>query len=197
MNIKRITLILVCIFTLILCSTVSAADTVNITVNNSNSSFHSLQSSTSVKNTSSHIQDPIISGVVKDNSTNKGLANVSIKVIPNNTQVAETLTHSDGTYSLNFTNSNTSYIIIASKLGYMPFSKTITVTRSSNPNDANLYGTADFRLYTLLKYRGSASSYVLNVGALPQILLDVYAGKSSAWANSTSPNYANGGGTPL
>ncbi|WP_141705192.1 carboxypeptidase regulatory-like domain-containing protein, partial [Methanobacterium sp. A39] len=123
MNIKRIILVLVCIFTLALCSTVSAADTTN----NSNSSFHSLQSSASVKNTSSQIPDPIISGVVKDNSTNKGLGNVTIKVIQNSTQVAQTTTNNDGTYSLNFINSNTTYTIIASKLGYMPISKTITV----------------------------------------------------------------------
>jgi uncharacterized repeat protein (TIGR01451 family) len=192
MDIKRIMLILIFIITLALCSTVSAADTTN----NTNYSAY-LQSSTSVNSTHSQPPDPLISGVVKDNSTNKGLANVTIKVIQNNAQVAETKTHSDGTYSVNFTNSNTNFIIIASKLGYMPFSKTITVARSSNPDDVNFYGTANFRLYKLLKYSGSASSYVLNVGALPQILLDVYAGKSSAYVNSTSPSYATGGGTPL
>ncbi len=192
MNIKKIMLVLACILTLALCSTVSAAETTN----NTNYSAH-LQSSTSININNSQAPDPIISGVVKDNSTNKGLTNVTIKVIQNNVQVAETKTRSDGTYSVNFTNSNTNFIIIASKLGYMPFSKTITVTHSSNPNDTNLYGTANFRLYTLLKYRGSASSYVLNVGALPQILLDVYAGKSSAWVNSTAPNNTTGGGTPL
>ena len=192
MNIKGIMLILVCIITLALCSTVSAADATNST----NYSAQ-LQSSTNVSSNHSQPPDPIISGVVKDNSTNKGLANVTIKVIQNNAQVAETKTRSDGTYSVNFINSNTNFTIIASKLGYMPFSKTITVARSSNPDDANFYGTANFRLYTLLKYSGSASSYVLNVGALPQILLDVYAGKSSAHINSTSPPYATGGGTPL
>ncbi|PAV04900.1 carboxypeptidase regulatory-like domain-containing protein [Methanobacterium bryantii] len=193
MNIKRIILVLVCIFTLALCSTVSAADTTN----NSNSSFHSLQSSASVKNTSSQIPDPIISGVVKDNSTNKGLGNVTIKVIQNSTQVAQTTTHNDGTYSLNFINSNTTYTIIASKLGYMPISKTITVKHSSNLSDPNLYGIADFKLYKLLKYSGNASSYVLNIGALPKILLDIYAGKSSAWANSNSTTYSTGGGSSL
>ena len=197
MNIKRTMLVLACIITLALCGTVSAADTANITSNSSNSSVHSLQSSTSVNNTSNQTPDPIISGVVKDNSTNKGLGNVTIRVLQNNTQVAQTTTHNDGTYSLNFTNSNTSFIIIASKLGYMPISKTITVAPSSNLSDPNLYGTANFRLYTLLKYSGSASSYVLNVGALPDILADIYAGKSSAWVNSTSLNYSKGGGTPL
>ena len=197
MNIKRTILILACIITLALCSTVSAADTTNITSNNSNSSFHSLQSSTSVNNASSQPPDPIISGVVKDNSTNKGLGNVTIRVLQNNTQVAQTKTHNDGTYSLNFINSKTSFIIIASKLGYMPISKTITVVPSSNLSDPNLYGTANFRLYNLLKYSGNASSYVLNVGVLPDILADIYAGKSSAWVNSTSLNYSQGGGTPL
>ncbi|MCZ3365826.1 carboxypeptidase regulatory-like domain-containing protein [Methanobacterium veterum] len=197
MNIKRIILVLVCIFTLILCSTVSAADTSNITANNTNSSFHSLQSSTSVKSTSSQIPDPIISGVVKDNSTNKGLGNVTIKVIQNNTQVAQTTTRNDGTYSLNFINSNTTYTIIASKLGYMPISKTMTVKRSSNLSDPNFYGIADFKLYKLLKYSGNASSYVLNIGALPQILLDIYAGKSSAGVNSSSTTYSTGGGSSL
>jgi len=197
MNIKRTILILACIITLALCSTVSAADTTNITANNSNSSFHSLQSTTSVNNTSSQPPDPIISGVVKDNSTNKGLGNVTIRVLQNNTQVAQTTTHNDGTYSLNFINSKTSFIIIASKLGYMPISKTITVVPSSNLSDPNLYGTANFRLYNLLKYSGSASSYVLNVGVLPDILADIYAGKSSAGVNSTSLNYSQGGGTPL
>jgi uncharacterized repeat protein (TIGR01451 family) len=197
MNIKRIILVLVCIFTLILCSTVSAADTTNITANNSNSSFHSLQSTTSVKSTSSQVPDPLISGVVKDNSTNKGLGNVTIKVIQNNTQVAQTTTHNDGTYSLNFINSNTTYTIIASKLGYMPISKIVTVKHSSNLSDPNLYGIADFKLYKLLKYSGNASSYVLNIGALPKILLDIYAGKSSAWANSNSTTYSTGGGSSL
>jgi len=197
MNIKKTILILACIITLALCGTVSAADTSNITVNNSNSSFHSLQSSTSVKSTSNQIPDPIISGVVKDNSTNKGLGGVTIRVIQNNAQVAQTTTHNDGTYSLNFISSKKSFTIIASKLGYMPISKTITVVPSSNLSDPNLYGTANFRLYNLLKYSGSASSYVLNVGALPDILADIYAGKSSALVNSTSPNYSKGGGTPL
>jgi hypothetical protein len=197
MNIKKIILLLVCIFTLALCSTVSAADTNNITTNNSNSSFNSLQSSTSINNTSSHVPDPIISGVVKDNSTNKGLANVTIRVLQNNTQVAQTTTHNDGKYTLSFINSNTTYTIIASKLEYIPISKTITVIRGSNLSDPNLYGTSDFKLYKLLKYSGNASSYVLNVGALPKILLDVYAGKSSAWVNSNSTTYASGGGSSL
>ena len=195
MNIKRIIILLVCIFTVALCGTVSAADTTNITDNNSSSSFHSLQSS--MTNTSNHVPDPIISGVVKDNSTNKGLGNVTIRVLQNNTQVAQTTTNNDGTYSLNFANSNTVYTIIASKVGYMPISKTITVTRSSNLNDPNFYGTADFKLYKLLKYSGNASSYVLNVGALPQILLDIYAGKSSAWVNSSSTTYSKGSGSSL
>ena len=195
MNIKRIIVLLVCIFTLALCSTVSAADTINITDNNSSSSFHSLQSS--ITNNSSHVPDPIISGLIKDNSTNKGLGNVTIKVLQNNTQVAQTTTNNDGRYSLNFANSNTIYTIIASKVGYMPISKTITVTCSSNLKDPNFYGTADFKLYKLLKYSGNASSYVLNVGALPQILLDIYAGKSSAWVNSSSTTYSKGGGSSL
>ena len=194
MNIKRAILILALIITLALCGTVSAADTSS---NNTNSSLHSLQSSASTNSTHNQSPDPVISGVIKDNSTNKGLANVTIRVLQNNTQVAQTTTHSDGTYSLNFINSNTSFIVIASKLGYMPSSKTITVSRSSNLSDPNFYGTANFRLYTLLKYSGSASSYVLNVGALPDILADIYAGKSSAWVNSTSSNYSKGGGTPL
>lgn len=188
MNIKRIMIILICIFTLALCSTASAADTANITSNNSNSS-HAL--------TNASVPDPIISGVITDNSTNKGISGVTIKVIQNNTQVAETSTSSDGKYSLNFANSHTTYTIIASKAGYMPSSKTITVTPSSSSTDTNLYGTANFKLYTLLKYSGNASSYVLNIGALPQILLDVYAGKSSAWVNSTSSSYSHGEGTPL
>jgi conserved repeat domain len=142
------------------------------------------------------VPDPIISGVVKD-SSNKGLSGVTIKVIQNNTQVAETSTGSDGTYSLNFADSHTTYTVIASKLGYMPSSKTTTVAHSSSSTDTNFYGTANFKLYPLLKYSGSASSYVLNVGALPQILLDVYAGKSSAWVNSTSSSYSRGEGTPL
>ena len=195
MNIKRIIVLLVCIFTLALCGTVSAADTTNITDNNSSSSFHSLQSS--MTNTSNHVPDPTISGVVKDNSTNKGLGNVTIRVLQNNTQVAQTTTNSDGTYSLNFVNSNTIYTIIASKVGYMPISKTITVTRISNLTNPNFYGTADFKLYKLLKYSGNASSYVLNVGALPQILLDIYAGKSSAWVNSSSTTYSKGSGSSL
>lgn len=192
---KIMMLVLAFILTLAISGTVSAADTTNITADSNNSSTNSsisLQSSID-----SNSPDPIISGVVLDNSTNKGMANVSIKVIQNNTLVAETLTNSNGTYSLNFTNSNTNFIVIASKLGYIPFSKTITVTSSSNPSDPNLYGTANFRLYNLLKYSGSASSYVLNVGALPDILLDIYAGKSSANVNSTSSPYATGGGTPL
>ena len=197
MNIKKTMLILVCIFTLALCGTVSAADTTNITNNSNSSNFHSLQSAPSVNNTSNHVPDPIISGIIKDNSTNKGLKNVTIRVLQGNTQVAQTTTNDDGTYSLNFINSNTIYTIIASKIGYMPISKTITVTRSSNPNDPNFYGTADFKLYKMLTYSGSASGYVLNVGALPQILLDIYAGKSSAWVNSSSTTYSKGGGSSL
>ena len=196
MNIKRTMLILICIFTLALCGTVSAADTTNITYNN-NSSSHSLQSVPNVNTTHSQPPDPIISGVVKDNATNKGLKNVTIRVLQGNTQVAQTTTNDDGTYTLNFANSNTIYTIIASKLGYMPISKTITVTRNSNPNDPNFYGTADFKLYKLLTYSGNASGYVLNVGALPKVLLDIYTGKSSAWVNSSSTDYSNGGGTSL
>ncbi|MEN4017820.1 MAG: hypothetical protein PQ975_03915, partial [Methanobacterium sp.] len=133
-----------------------------------------------------------------DNSTNNGLANASIKVhLQNGTLVSETLTNDDGSYSVNFIDTNTVFIVIANKLGYVPIAKTITVTPSSDPGDPNLYGTANFRLYELPTYSGNASSYLLNVGALPSILLDIYAGRSSAWVNSTNSPYSNGGGTPL
>ena len=50
---------------------------------------------------------------------------------------------------------------------------------------------------TLPAYSGNASSYVLNVGVLPQVLLDLYAGKSSSWVNSTASPYASSADTPL
>ena len=73
-----------------------------------------------------------------------------------------------------------------------------TVNVSPNAIDPNtLYGTANFTLYKLPAYSGNASSYVLNVGVLPQVLLDLYAGKSSSWVNSTASPYASSADTPL
>ncbi len=61
---------------------------------------------------------------------------------------------------------------------------------------ATVNGTGTAQDLKLPAYSGNASSYVLNVGVLPNVLLDVYAGKSNSVANSTIP-YASSENTPL
>jgi uncharacterized repeat protein (TIGR01451 family) len=173
---------------LILCSTVSAANTTNATTD-VNSSAASLNASS--------IIDPVISGKVIESPSNSGLSGVSIRAeTTGGTLLAETTTGTNGTYSLNFTSSDKAFKVTASKLGYISYTQKVNV--SPNANDPNtLYGTANFTLYKLPAYSGNASSYVLNVGVLPQVLLDLYAGKSSSWVNSTISPYASSVDTPL
>ncbi|MEN6292897.1 MAG: hypothetical protein ABFD07_12890 [Methanobacterium sp.] len=173
---------------LILCSTASAANTTNATTD-VNSSAASLNASS--------IIDPVISGKVKESPSNSGLSGVSIRAeTTGGTLLAETTTGTNGTYSLNFTSSDKAFKVTASKLGYISYTQKVNV--SPNANDPNtLYGTANFTLYKLPAYSGNASSYVLNVGVLPQVLLDLYAGKSSSWVNSTVSPYASSVDTPL
>ena len=150
-------------------------------------------------NSDSQIIDPIISGTVLDGSSNLGLGGVTIIVSDTGgTLMAETTTGADGSYQVNFFNSETTYQVAAIRQGYLPYSKEITVAlNTTNPADPNLYGTANFRLYALPAYSGNASSFVLNVGAIPGILLDIYAGKSSAWVDSQVSPYSEGEGIPL
>ncbi len=191
----KVMLVLVCVFALILCGTVSAENTTSTATNSS--SINLLQSPPTVNNTTNY-PDPIISGVVLDNSTNTGLGNATVQVRDTNGNIlAETSTNNDGTYSVGFINSNTVFTVIASKINYTINAKQIIVTPSSDPDDPNLYGTANFLLYGIPDYSGNASSYALNVGALPEILLDIYAGRSSAWVNSAISPYAYGEGIPL
>ncbi|MEN6551515.1 MAG: hypothetical protein ABFC34_01375, partial [Methanobacterium sp.] len=173
---------------LILCSTASAANTTNATTD-VNSSAASLNASS--------IIDPVISGKVIESPSNSGLSGVSIRAeTTGGTLLAETTTGTNGTYSLNFTSSDKAFKVTASKLGYISYTQKVNV--SPNANDPNtLYGTANFTLYKLPAYSGNASSYVLNVGVLPQVLLDLYAGKSSSWVNSTVSPYASSVDTPL
>lgn len=46
-------------------------------------------------------------------------------------------------------------------------------------------------------YNGNASSYILHVGAISNVLLDVYGATSYAWANDQQAPYAYGEGLPL
>jgi len=173
---------------LILCSTSSAANITNATTD-VNSNVASLNAS--------NIIDPVISGKVIESPSNSGLSGVSIRAeTTGGTLLAETTTGTNGTYSLNFTSSDKAFKVTASKLGYISYTQKVNV--SPNANDPNtLYGTANFTLYKLPAYSGNASSYVLNVGVLPQVLLDLYAGKSSSWVNSTVSPYASSVDTPL
>jgi uncharacterized repeat protein (TIGR01451 family) len=167
---------------LILCSTASAATTDNVTLNVSGAN---------------NVTNSIISGKVIESPSNSGLTGVSIKAeTTGGNLLAETITGTNGTYALNFTSSDKAFKVTASKLGYISYTQKVNV--SPNANDLNtLYGTANFTLYKLPAYSGNASSYVLNVGVLPQVLLDLYAGKSSSWVNSTASPYASSSDTPL
>ena len=167
---------------LILCSTASAATTGNVTLNVSGTD---------------NVTNSIISGKVIESPSNSGLTGVSIKAeTTGGNLLAETITGTNGTYALNFTSSDKAFKVTASKLGYISYTQKVNV--SPNANDPNtLYGTANFTLYKLPAYSGNASSYVLNVGVLPQVLLDLYAGKSSSWVNSTVSPYASSVDTPL
>ncbi|MBI4812886.1 MAG: carboxypeptidase regulatory-like domain-containing protein, partial [Methanobacterium sp.] len=173
----------------ILCSAVSAADSTDTPINSS-ADISGIQSNMSAEvdenNSNPSIIDPIISGTVIESDSDTGLGGVTIRVWDTNDNLmAETITGADGTYQVNFINPGTVFQVAAIRLGYLSYSKEITVTPdTSNPSDPNLYGTANFRLYALPAYSGNASSFVLNVGAIPGILLDIYAGKSSAWADS-------------
>ena len=176
-------------FAIILCSTVSAANTTNAT-NDVNSSICSTDNSAIAT-------DPIISGKVIQSPSNSGLSGVSIKAeTTGGSLLAETTTGANGAYTLNFTSSDKTFKVTASKLGYISYTQNVNVSPNlADPN--NLYGTANFTLYKLPAYSGNASSYVLNVGVLPQVLLDLYAGKSSSWVNSTVSPYASSMDTPL
>ncbi|MGB9977806.1 hypothetical protein [Methanobacterium sp.] len=181
-------LLTVLFLAIILCSTASAANTTGAT--DVNSSIASL-------NDTNNILDPVISGKVIENPSNSGLSGVSIRAeTTGGSLLAETTTGTNGTYSLNFISSDKAFKITASKLGYISYTQNVNV--SPNAADPNtLYGTANFTLYKLPAYSGNASSYVLNVGVLPQVLLDLYAGKSSSWVNSTASPYASSADTPL
>ncbi len=167
---------------LLLCSTVSAAPTGNVTLNVSGTG---------------NVTNSVISGKVIESPSNSGLTGVSIKAeTTGGNLLAETITGTNGTYALNFTSSDKAFKVTASKLGYISYTQNVNV--SPNANDPNtLYGTANFTLYKLPAYSGNASSYVLNVGVLPQVLLDLYAGKSNSWVNSTASPYASSEDTPL
>ena len=174
-------LLAVLFFAIILCSTASAATTSNVTLNVSDT----------------NVTHSIISGKVTESPLNSGLSGVSIKAeTTGGNLLAETATGTNGTYSLNFTSSDKMFKVTASKLGYISYTQNVNVS----PNLADpstLYGTANFTLYQLPEYSGNATSYVLNVGVLPQVLLDLYAGKSSSWVNSTASPYASSADTPL
>ncbi|OEC86587.1 MULTISPECIES: DUF11 domain-containing protein [Methanobacterium] len=167
---------------LILCSTASAATTGNVTLNVSGTD---------------NVTNSIISGKVIESPSNSGLTGVSIRAeTTGGNLLAETTTGTNGTYALNFTSSDKTFKVTASKLGYISYTQKVNV--SPNATDPNtLHGTANFTLYKLPAYSGNASSYVLNVGVLPQVLLDLYAGKSSSWVNSTVSPYASSVDTPL
>jgi hypothetical protein len=183
-------LLTVIFLAVILCGAVSAADetsTDNTISSTSDQTMENVQSQETTVEPEQNVSasqtiDPIISGTVLDGSSNLGLGGASINVWDNsNNLMATTTTGADGSYQVNFNNPGTVFKVTASKLGYYTYLKEITVTpNATNPADPNLYGTANFRLYTLPAYSGNASSYVLNVGAIPGILLDIYAGKSSS-----------------
>ncbi|MEN6574534.1 carboxypeptidase regulatory-like domain-containing protein [Methanobacterium aggregans] len=194
MKIQVKMVLLACVLVLALSGTASASDTNNTTIYSDNSSLNSDQSP--ALNTNSY-PDPIVSGVVMDNSTHMGVANVSVKIKDqNNNLVAETLTNTDGTYSVGFINSNTVFNVITSKLGYLTLAKEITVNSGPNPTDPNLYGTANFQLIAI-PYNGSASSTIINIGALANILLELNVGKTSAWVDTQNIPYSEAHGTPL
>ncbi|AXV39302.1 MAG: hypothetical protein CIT02_02690 [Methanobacterium sp. BAmetb5] len=199
---KHGAVLLTIILAVILCSAVSAAESSDTPVNSS-ADISGIQSDTSAgfdeNNSDSSMVDPIISGTVIESGSNTGLGGVTIRVWDTSDNLmAETITGADGSYQVNFNNPGTVFKVAAIRTGYLSYLKEITVTpNATNPADPNLYGTADFRVYALPAYSGNASSYVLNVGAIPGILLDVYAGKSNAWVDSKVIPYSEGVGIPL
>ncbi|MCC7551563.1 MAG: DUF11 domain-containing protein [Methanobacterium sp.] len=203
-NKKRGILLLMAIFmAVILCGSVTAADA--DTNNGADTDIPSedvqilsdSQSGTNI-NASTDI-DPIITGKVMEGSSNTGLSGASVIVENSSGDIlAQTTTGADGSYSVNFNSLNTEFKVTAGKLGYIPWTKEVTVTANPNdPADPNLYGTANFSLYVLPAYSANTSSYVLNVGVIPQLLLDIYAGKSSAEVDTTVAPYSTGECTPL
>ena len=199
---KHGAVLLTIILAVILCSAVSAAESSDTPLNSS-ADISGIQSDTSAgfdeNNSDSSMVDPIISGTVIESGSNTGLGGVTIRVWDTSDNLmAETITGADGSYQVNFNNPGTVFKVAAIRTGYLSYLKEITVTpNATNPADPNLYGTADFRVYALPAYSGNASSYVLNVGAIPGILLDVYAGKSNAWVDSKVIPYSEGVGIPL
>ncbi|MCK9152547.1 DUF11 domain-containing protein [Methanobacterium alcaliphilum] len=175
--------------------TVSAADTnssVNYEFNDTN-----IDQINSDNQSSTVVPDPIISGIIMDNSTHKGLSNASVKIRDSTgTIVAQGLTKEDGSYSISFNNSNTLFNVIASKYGYVTMARDIIVARGLDPVDPNFYGTANFQLVAI-PYSGNASSTLLNIGALANILLELNVGKSSAWVDTQNMPYSQSEATPL
>lgn len=76
---------------------------------------------------------------------------------------------------------------------------TSSTTGASNFTSDNITSTVTIQdnTSTTPDYNGNASSYVLHVGAIPDVLLDVYGATSYAWANDQQSPYAYGEGCPL
>ncbi len=97
--------------------------------------------------------------------------------------------------------------LLAALLFAIILCSTVSAANETNATDVNssiktlqaqatVNSTGTAQNTSLPAYSGNASSYVLNVGVLPNVLLDVYAGKSNSSANSTI-SYASSENTPL
>nr|WP_187286185.1 carboxypeptidase-like regulatory domain-containing protein [Methanothermus fervidus] len=115
--------------------------------------------------------DPTVNiyGTVYNGSSNYGLENCTIKIFDSgNNFITQTVTGPQGSYYVSFNSSETRFYVTALKPGYLSYTREINVTSNvTNPADPNLYGIANFRLYPLPAYSGNASSFLLNVGAIP------------------------------
>ncbi|QUH23440.1 cobaltochelatase subunit CobN [Methanobacterium alkalithermotolerans] len=134
-----ILLVITFVFALTLCGAVFAEDNITPEVMQSDTPLGDLPESDDV------LPEIKISGIVLDCETGEPFSNVTVKAEGNGEVLATTTTAADGKYELIFQSLLTEFTVTASHQGHKP-SSTIVSPNSSESDDSNIYGTADFKL---------------------------------------------------
>ena len=122
------------------CSTISASTTSNNSTTQLSSNASPDNSPTGVNMSNSSLKIVVISGKVVKCSNGDNFSGVTVTASKNGVKLANTITKSNGTYTLSFQSNDTSFTVTASYPGHKSPSKTVTVT--------NLEGIANFQLGT-------------------------------------------------
>jgi len=140
---------IICVFAL--CGTVAAAETTDetgIAASDVDSSEVEDQfpQATNIQQGTEPSKNITVSGMVKKCYNNDPFSNVTINVEEDSNILSTTTTLEDGTYSVNFLSYGTVFTVSASYSGHKTSTKEVFAIYSSDPNDKNLYGVADFEL---------------------------------------------------